>query len=150
MLTRHGKLGLQALLRLAALDPGEWATAAELAEATGAARPFLNPVLRRLCSAGFVATRTARGGGYRLLRPAEEVMVGHAMRVVNGPLAPIGCASRSAHVACSDCPDEAACAIRALMLDVRDAIAGVLDETSLAAMLAAPAALAAAAAEPQA
>ncbi|MBP7002382.1 Rrf2 family transcriptional regulator [Amaricoccus sp.] len=138
MLTRHGKLGLRALLSLATLDAGRWATAAELAADLAAPRGALDAVLRDLRSGGFVATRTARGGGYRLLRPAGEVMVGHALRVVNGPLAPIACASRSAHAPCNDCPDEATCAIRALMLDVRNAIAGVLDATSLADLAPAP------------
>lgn len=49
---------------------------------------------------------------------------------------PIACASRTAHVPCLDCPGEKVCTIRLLMLDVRNTITGVLDETSLADMMA--------------
>ena len=49
--------------------------------------------------------------------------------------APIACASRTAHVPCLDCPGEKVCTICLLMLDVRNIITGVLDETSLADMM---------------
>ena len=81
-----------------------------------------------------MSAKKGRGGGYRLQRAACEVKVGHALRVLEGPLAPIACASRTAHIPCADCPDETVCAVRLLMLDVRNAITGVLDETSLADM----------------
>ncbi len=61
-------------------------------------------------------------------------MVGHALRVLDGPLAPISCASRTAYQRCSDCADEATCAVRLSMLEVREAIASVLDTKSLADM----------------
>ena len=70
-------------------------------------------------------------GGYGLARPAEEIMIGHVVRVLDGPLAPIPCASKTRYQACADC-DVETCAIRHLMLDVRNAIAGILDNTSLA------------------
>ena len=61
-------------------------------------------------------------------------MVGHVLRVLDGPLAPIHCASRTAYHRCRDCPDENACAVRLTMLEVREAIADVLDNKSLTAM----------------
>jgi DNA-binding IscR family transcriptional regulator len=61
-------------------------------------------------------------------------MVGHVLRVLDGPLAPIHCASRTAYHRCHDCPDENACSVRLTMLDVREAIASVLDTRSIASM----------------
>ena len=129
VLTMKGKYGLKALIDLAALEPGEWAMSSEIAGRNAISKKFLDAILGELRSAGFVRTKKGRGGGYRLQRPADEVKVGHALRVIEGPLAPIACASRTAHVPCADCPDETVCAVRLLMLDVRNAITGVLDET---------------------
>ena len=57
--------------------------------------------------------------------------IGAVVRFVDGPLAPIGCVSHTAYEKCS-CPDEEHCGLRMLMLDVRNAIAGILDRYSLA------------------
>jgi hypothetical protein len=53
------------------------------------------------------------------------------VRLIDGPLAPIGCVSQTAYEKCT-CPDEEHCGLRMLMLDVRNAIAGILDRYTLA------------------
>ena len=68
-------------------------------------------------------------------------MVGDVLRVLDGPMAPIQCASRTAYRPCNDCPDEAVCAVRLTMIDVRDAITSVLDRRSIADLVAATDAL---------
>ncbi|WP_192845676.1 Rrf2 family transcriptional regulator, partial [Aureimonas sp. AU22] len=78
------------------------------------------------------------GGGYTLARPPAEIRVGHILRVLDGPLAPIPCASRTAYRRCDDCRDERSCAVRRIMLDVRNAISAVLDERTLAEAARAP------------
>ena len=70
-------------------------------------------------------------GGYRLAKPAGKITIGQVVRVIDGPLAPIGCVSQTAYEKCT-CPDEAHCGLRMLMLDVRNAIAGILDRYTLA------------------
>lgn len=129
-----GKYGLKAVVHLAALPAGRMALSAEIAGAHGISKKFLDAILGDLRHAGIVEARKGRGGGYRLARPAGEIMVGHVLRVLDGPLAPIPCASRTAYERCRDCPDEAACAVRLAMIQVRDAIAAVLDRKSLAEM----------------
>lgn len=132
-----GKYGLKALVHLAGLAPGGQALSAEIAAANGISKKFLDAILTDLRMAGFVIARKGRGGGYRLARSPEEIMVGHALRVLDGPLAPIHCASRTAYRPCVDCPDENTCAVRLTMLKVREAIAAVLDTQSVAQMRAA-------------
>ena len=61
-------------------------------------------------------------------------MVGQVIRVLDGPLAPIGCASKNSYRRCEDCADEESCCIRLVMLEARNAIAMVLDNRSLAEM----------------
>ena len=134
MLTMKGKYGLKALYHLSTLADGEMVQSAEIAEEQGISKRFLDTILAELRQAGFIFTRKGRSGGYCLARKPEDIMVGHALRVLDGPLAPINCASRTAYHQCRDCTDEATCPVRLTMLEVREAIASVLDNKSLAAM----------------
>ena len=78
------------------------------------------------------------GGGYSLSHPASEIRIGHAIRVLDGPLAPIRCASRTAFEACQDFSDPETCQVRRAMTDVRDAIASILDTMTLAQFVSVP------------
>ncbi|WP_407529747.1 RrF2 family transcriptional regulator [Methylobacterium oryzisoli] len=140
MLTNKGKYGLKALVHLAGLPPGARIGVAEVAAANNIPKKFLDAILGELRNAGLVHSRKGPGGGYALARPPEEIRVGHAVRVLDGPLAPFPCASRTAYRPCDDCPDEGACAVRLVMLEVRNSIAGVLDTLTLAQMRDRPAA----------
>lgn len=131
MLTKKGKYGLKALVYLSHLPPGQLAFVGDIAAANNIPKKFLDAILGELRNTGFVQSRKGKDGGYRLAKPAAEIRIGHVVRVLDGPLAPIPCASRTQYQACDDC-DEATCQIRHMMLEVRQAIAGVLDNRSLA------------------
>ncbi|MDC9826237.1 Rrf2 family transcriptional regulator [Devosia sp. ZB163] len=133
MLTAKGKYGLKALVHMSQMQPGQLALATEMAAANNIPKKFLDAILGELRNAGIVQSRKGKGGGYRLARPAEEVKVGAIVRVLDGPLAPIPCASHTRYEACDDC-DVETCQVRHMMLDVRNAIAEVLDKTTLAQM----------------
>ena len=135
MLTTKGKYGLKALVHLAGLAAGETAQASEIAEKNGIPKKFLDAILHDLKLAGLVLAKKGPGGGYRLARSAADVMVGRAIRALDGPLAPIACASRTAYQPCEDCRDVPSCSVRITMLEVRDAIAEVLDRVSIEDML---------------
>src|SRR5207302_1852057 len=91
---------------------------------------FLEQILQALKDAGFVESERGKFGGYRLAKPAKAITIGEVVRLIDGPLAPIGCVSQTAYEKCS-CPDETHCGLRMLMLDVRNAIAGILDRYTL-------------------
>ena len=133
MLTKKGKYGLKAMVFLASLKPGESIQVADIAEANNIPKKFLDAILSELRNARYLNSRKGKGGGYMLARPAEEIIVGDVIRVLDGPLAPIQCASRTAYRRCDDC-HEAGCEVRLIMLDVREAIAKVLDNRTLADM----------------
>jgi len=130
MLTKKGKYGLKALIALATLPPGETAFISDIAVRNDIPKKFLDTILLELRNAGFLRSKKGPGGGYALSRPATEIRIGHVIRTLDGPLAPIRCASRSAYEACDDCNPET-CQVRASMTVVRDAIAGVLDNMTL-------------------
>jgi Rrf2 family protein len=132
MLTKKGKYGLKAMLALASLPDGEMAFAAEIALAQRIPKKFLDTILLELRRSGLVRSRKGPAGGYALARRAEEISIGACMRVLDGPLAPISCASRTAFAPCQDCNDVAGCLVRRAMTEVRDAISDILDAQSLA------------------
>jgi Rrf2 family protein len=134
MLTNKGKYGLKAMLHLAGLEPGRPALVSDIAKDNEIPKKFLDTILGELRNAGFVQSKKGKGGGYVLARPPHEISVGHVIRVLDGPLAPISCASRTSYRRCADCADEKHCAVRLMMLEVRNAIATVLDNRSLAEM----------------
>src|SRR3982751_6807912 len=133
MLTKKGKYGLKALVHLSSLPVGQLAFVNDIAVANNIPKKFLDAILGELRHAGCLQSRKGKEGGYRLARPASEIKIGHVVRVLDGPLAPIPCASRTRYQPCEDC-DVATCQVRHLMLDVRNAIAEVLDNTSLTQM----------------
>ncbi|HXW69846.1 MAG TPA: Rrf2 family transcriptional regulator [Methylocella sp.] len=134
MLTNKGKYGLKALMHIAQFEGP--CLASEIAAQNQIPRKFLDAILLELRKAGILNSRKGKGGGYHLARPADRITAGQIIRILDGPLAPIACASRTAYRKCADCPDENACAVRDLMLDVREAMALILDRTSIAALLA--------------
>jgi Rrf2 family protein len=134
MLTNKGKYGLKAMVHLAGLEPGKPALVADIAEQNTIPKKFLDAILSELRNAGFVQSKKGRGGGYVLARPPASIRVGHIIRALDGPLAPFPCASRTSYRRCEDCSDEERCAVRLMMLEVRNAVATVLDERTLAEM----------------
>ena len=134
MLTNKGKYGLKALVHLAGLKPDATAQSLEIATAEAIPKKFLDAILGDLRNAGLVVARKGKNGGYRLSRPASEIMAGAAVRALDGPLAPIGCASRTRYRPCDDCGDVESCSVRLLMTEVRDLSAKLLDGTSIAEM----------------
>ncbi len=103
----------------------------ELAETNRLPLKFVERILQELRDAGIVDTHRGKFGGYSLAKPASEIGVGELIRLVDGRLAPICCASENAYQPCT-CPDEAHCGLRMLMIDVRNAIANILDRYSIA------------------
>jgi Rrf2 family protein len=133
MLTKKGKYGLKALVHLSRIPIGQMAFVNDIAVQNNIPKKFLDAILGELRNAGFVQSRKGKDGGYRLAKPAADIKIGHVIRVLDGPLAPIACASRTQYQRCEDC-DEATCQVRHMMIEVRKAIAEVLDNRSLAAM----------------
>jgi Rrf2 family protein len=136
MLTAKGKYSLKALTHLAALGPGETTQAAEIAEANNIPKKFLDAILGDLRNAGIVYSRKGPGGGYMLARAPRDIKIGHVIRTIDGPLAPIGCASRTAYRPCHDCKDVRSCPVRLMMTKVRDAMSDVLDRLTVADLVA--------------
>ena len=132
MLSQKAKYALKALFALARAPEGELLQAGEIAARENVPKKFLDLILLELRKHRLVDSVRGKRGGYLLGRPAEDIMIGDIIRIVDGPLAPIACVCVSVFWCCLDCKNEKACMVRLLMRDVRDAASGILDHVTLA------------------
>lgn len=132
-LSKRGEYALRGLIDLGmAHEAGRrMVRVQEIVEKEGIPTAFLEQIFAQLRKEGIIGAKRGKSGGYFLARPADTISMGTIVRLMDGPLAPIGCVSQSRYEKCS-CPDEDHCGLRMLMLDVRNAIAGILDRYTLA------------------
>jgi Rrf2 family protein len=131
-LSKRGEYGLRAMVDLAHWGTdGRTILIKEIAERENIPLKFLEQILLTLKNTGYLRSKMGTGGGYYLARSPQEITFGQIIRTLDGPLAPIKCVSQTAYEPC-DCPDDQTCGLRMVMLNVRNAIAGILDNTTLA------------------
>lgn len=133
-LSKRGEYGLRAMIALA--EPAEKSASPrmmqikEISLREGISAKFLEQILLALKNNGLLHSKMGVGGGYYLAKPAQEITLGQVFRVLDGPIAPVKCVSQMAYEPCG-CPAEETCGLRLVMGDVRNAIADILDRTSL-------------------
>jgi Rrf2 family protein len=133
-LSKRSEYGIRAMLKLAKKPPAQLVSLKEIAQEENIPIKFLEQIFLALKNTGLLHSKSGRGGGYSLGKPAQKIVVGQVVRILDGPLAPINCVSETAYEPC-DCPDEKTCGLRLAMLDVRNAIAEILDNTTLEDLL---------------
>jgi Rrf2 family cysteine metabolism transcriptional repressor len=131
--SKKSEYALRALLELTNRYDCEVVPRAQLSERLKIPAGFLEGILLTLKHAGIVASRRGIDGGFKLLKPPSVITVGQIIRILDGPLAPIACVSQIAYQKCDDCPYsvKVVCPIQNVMLEVRNAIAGILDHYTL-------------------
>jgi Rrf2 family protein len=135
VISKKTKYALKALIYLAREYDRGPILIADLAREERIPKKFLELILLALKNNGILQSKKGKGGGYYLGKPPREITMGQAIRIMEGPLAPVPCVSESAYAPCEECASEASCGIRIVMKEVRDAIAGILDSTTLADVL---------------
>lgn len=136
MLSQKARYALRALLFLGKRESDEPIMIAEIAEGANIPRKFLEQILLDLKKRGLVHSTRGKFGGYTLARKSDAISFAEVIRVIDGPLALSPCASRTAYRKCDDCEDEITCAIRKVLLDVREATASILERQSLSEAIA--------------
>src|ERR1700689_1589848 len=131
MLSQKAKYAIKALIALARND-GNLLQAADIAEEHSIPKKFLDLIFFELRGHSMVHSTRGRQGGYALAVPPENITIAAIIRAVDGPLAPLPCASVRFYRRCADCKDEKSCEVRRLMREVRDAASAILDNRSLA------------------
>jgi hypothetical protein len=131
-LTKKGEYALRAMIQLgiAKVLGKDIVPVSELAQSNRLPLKFVERILLELREAGYIDTQRGKLGGYTVAKPLDQIKMGEIVRLIDGRLAPIACASETEYARCS-CPDEEHCGLRMLMIDVRNAISNILDRYSL-------------------
>src|SRR2546423_4623366 len=133
-LSKRTQYSLRALYALAR-DYGRGPTLiSQLAEEEAIPKKFLEQILLALKSTGLVESKKGKGGGYILAHNPEKITRAAVIRMIEGPLAPLPCASETRFRKCDECVDIETCGTRIVMKEVRDAMADILERTTLASV----------------
>jgi Rrf2 family transcriptional regulator, cysteine metabolism repressor len=107
------------------------ASLAEIAAAEDLPRAYLEQLVMSLRDAGLVTSTRGARGGYELVRPPAETRMSEVLRALEGPIAPMFCATEDVEHA-TVCDRTSSCTVNLLWVRVRDAITGALDTMTLA------------------
>ncbi len=127
-ITKKGEYAMRALLDLAFNYKNGLRQIRDIVREEAIPEKFLEQILVVLKNAGLIQSKRGIGGGYFLSKAPDEISLGEVIRLIDGPLAPLGCVSAKHE----KCPREVTCGLRSVMLDVSNATAEILDHVTLA------------------
>ena len=134
MLSKKTKYGIKALTFLARQKDNTPIQIAEIAKSESISIKFLESILLLLRHSGYLGSKKGKGGGYYLIKDPSEINMAHVYRILEGPIALLPCASHNFYERCDDCKDEGSCAVRKLMMEVRDNTLMILENNTLASI----------------
>lgn len=132
MLSKKTKYGIKALTFLGRQEDNTPVAIASISKSENISLKFLESILLTLRKNGILGSKKGKGGGYYLLKSPSEIPMTVIMRILEGPISMVPCVSLNFYEKCDDCPDENACAVHNLMMQVRDNTLDVFRNTSLA------------------
>jgi Rrf2 family protein len=130
--SRRTDYATRAILALA-LEGGGPLKLDELARRTAVPPSVLEQVMPTMRTAGIVRSERGPGGGYRLNKAPEEITLERIVRLFQGQLAPIGCATRHNP---EPCPMTVGCTLREVWAEIRDATISLLGGVTFAELAA--------------
>jgi Rrf2 family protein len=135
MLSRKTKYGLKALTYLARQESNTPVQISVIAKSENISHKFLETILLILRKAGYLGSKKGKGGGYYLMKEPSEIPIAAIYRILEGPIAMVPCVSLNFYEKCDDCPDEDACSVHNLMIQVRDNTLQIFENTSLSDLI---------------
>ena len=132
MLSKKTKYGIKALTYLAKQEKKTPIPIATISKSENISLKFLESILLTLRKNGVLGSKKGKGGGYYLLKEPAEIAMTSVMRILEGPISMVPCVSLNFYEKCADCPDENACSVHNLMMQVRDNTLRIFKNTSLA------------------
>ena len=128
-----GEYGVRFMAQLARRFGTGPASLTDIAEEEDLPRAYLEQLVISLRDAELVQSTRGAHGGYELTRPPEQIVMAEVLRALEGPIAPMICATDDpSHVVCSRSRH---CTVNFMWVRVRDAIAGALDSITLAELV---------------
>lgn len=130
-ISSKGEYALRALIVLGQ-SRNEWFAISELSHKTLVSEAYLEKILLQIKKMGYVESKRGHQGGFKLLKEPTQVNLGDLIRQLEGPLAPMGCASITKY---EPCELEAGCLLKPLWVLIREVVADVLEQTTLQNLL---------------
>jgi Rrf2 family protein len=106
-----------------------------IAESEKIPKKFLEAILLELRKNGFVNSKMGKGGGYYLIKPPDQINLADILRLFEGAIALLPCASFKYYEPCCHCKDEKTCGIRSVIKDLRDETVSFMKNISLAEVI---------------
>ncbi|GGH73009.1 MAG: Rrf2 family transcriptional regulator [Bacteroidetes bacterium] len=131
MLSKKSKYAINALVYLAKQEDNRMVVIQEIAEEEKIPRKFLEAILLDLKRNGILGSKQGKGGGYYLLQRPNEINLADVMRLFDGPIALLPCATYKFFERCEECVDVETCGIRDAMVELRNQTVNFLKATSL-------------------
>ncbi|MBI5090177.1 MAG: Rrf2 family transcriptional regulator [Actinobacteria bacterium] len=128
-ITRRTDYAARALLALCVARPDEVLNVDDIARRTAVPASVTKQIMNQMRSAGLVRSERGPSGGYRLNHRPDEITLERVVRLFQGPLAPIGCATR---LEPEECPMSPGCSMQDVWAEVRDATIAILSRTTFA------------------
>src|ERR1700712_3702292 len=136
MLSKKTKYAIKALVILGKNVDKPPMQISKIAEQERIPKKFLEQILLDMRNAGFLYSKKGAGGGYALNKDPKDIFLVNVMRITDGPIAMVPCASLNFYHKCEECNQETTCGIRDVFVEVRDATLRILSETSIADVIA--------------
>ncbi|MEP6627836.1 MAG: Rrf2 family transcriptional regulator [Ginsengibacter sp.] len=131
MLSKKTQYALRALTHLALNYGNDPVRISTIAAEQKIPLKFLENILVELKNADMLESKKGKGGGYVLKMSPKKITLATVIRVINGPIALMPCASLNFYEKCADCFDEETCGIRKMMIITRDATLKILEKKTL-------------------
>ncbi len=130
-ISRRCRYGLRALYLLTTEYQRGPISSARIAREENISRKFLEAILLQMRNKGIVESQQGKKGGYYLSSPPDQITFGAIVRAIDGPLETLPCIRKENPKRCPDCADLKNCETRTAMLEVKNALANVLDGMTL-------------------
>lgn len=134
MLSKKCKYAIHALVHMAK-KPEEKFLIKDISEACSIPKKFLETILLDLKRGGILGSKQGKGGGYTLRRPPADVNLAEVVRLFDGAIAAVPCATFKFYESCDECEDENTCSVRAAFLQVRNATVEMLKSDTLESLI---------------
>jgi Rrf2 family protein len=131
MLSKKTKYAVKALILLAKNIASPPMHIAEIADQENIPQKYLGAILGELRNAGLIYSKKGAGGGYTLCKRPEDIPLVQVLRITDGPIAMVSCASLNYYHRCEECLDEETCGIRKTFITIRDANLEILSKITI-------------------
>lgn len=136
MITKKSKYAIKALIYLAKKkETNTPVLIEEISKEERIPKKFLEAILLDLRKAGYLGSKKGKGGGYYLIKSAEEINMAEVLRLFDGPIALIPCVAHKYYEPCEECLDEVTCPIREVFRVIREQTVATLKENSFSELL---------------